>query len=74
MKLLVVIPMRGNLKGIPRKNLRLMNGIPLMIYSINNAKSLKNTYDVDVVIDTEDLEIAEIAEQNKVETIMRQWN
>ena len=74
MKLLVVIPMRGNSKGIPRKNLRLMNGIPLMIYSINNAKSLKNTYDVDVVIDTEDLEIAEIAEQNKVETIMRQWN
>lgn len=71
MKLLVVIPMRGNSKGIPRKNLRLMNGIPLMIYSINNAKSLKNTYDVDVVIDTEDLEIAEIAEQNKVETIMR---
>lgn len=71
MRILVVIPVRGNSKGIPRKNLRLMNGIPLMIYSIRNAKSLKDTYDVDVVIDTEDTEIVEIAEQNDVETIIR---
>lgn len=71
MKILVVIPVRGNSKGIPRKNLRLMNGIPLMVYSIRNAKALKDTYDVDVVVDTEDAEIAEIAEQNEVEVIMR---
>lgn len=71
MKVLVVIPVRGNSKGIPRKNLRLMNGIPLIIYSIMNAKTLKDVYDVDIVIDTEDIEIAEIAEQNGALVIMR---
>ncbi len=71
MRILVVIPVRGNSKGIPRKNARLMNGIPLMVYSIKNATALKDFYDVDVIVDTEDLELAEIAEQNGVETVMR---
>lgn len=38
MKLLIVIPARGGSKGIPRKNLRQMNGKPLIAYSIENAK------------------------------------
>lgn len=71
MKILVVIPVRGNSKGIPRKNIRLMNGIPLMVYCIRNAKALKNICDVDIVVDTEDAEIAEIAEQNGVRVVMR---
>lgn len=38
MKFLIVIPARGGSKGIPRKNLRQMNGKPLIAYSIENAK------------------------------------
>ena len=34
---LAVIPARGGSKGIPRKNVRLMNGKPLIYYAIHNA-------------------------------------
>lgn len=71
MKILVVIPVRGMSKGIPRKNIRLMHGVPLMVYGIRTALSLKQRYDVDVVVDTEDTEIAEIAVQYGAETVMR---
>lgn len=71
MKLLVVIPVRGDSKGIPRKNVRLMNGIPLMVYSIRTANSLKEKYDTDVVISTEDEEIEEIARQYGMEIVER---
>ena len=33
-KILVVIPARGGSKGIPRKNIRLLNNRPLISYSI----------------------------------------
>lgn len=36
-KILVVIPARGGSKGIPRKNIRALNGKPLIYYSINTA-------------------------------------
>ena len=39
-KILVVIPARGGSKGIPRKNIRLLNRRPLISYAINIAKSL----------------------------------
>lgn len=53
--ILIVIPARGGSKGIPRKNLRLLGGNPLLYYSINNALSSK--YDVDVYVSSEDDEI-----------------
>lgn len=71
MNILVVIPARGNSKGIPKKNVRLMFGKPLIVYSIENALSLKDEFSVDVVVDTDDTEIAEIAEQNDVHVVMR---
>lgn len=71
MKILIVIPLRGKSKGIPRKNIRLMNGVPLLVYVIRTAKSLREKYFVDIVIDTEDLEICEIAEQYEVEVMDR---
>jgi CMP-N-acetylneuraminic acid synthetase len=66
-----VIPLRGKSKGIPRKNIRLMNGVPLLVYVIRTAESLREKYFVDIVIDTEDLEICEIAEQYEVEVMNR---
>jgi CMP-N-acetylneuraminic acid synthetase/spore coat polysaccharide biosynthesis predicted glycosyltransferase SpsG len=59
MKGLIVIPARGGSKGIPRKNIRLMCGKPLISYSITNA--LNSSYDFDVVISTDDKEIDRIS-------------
>lgn len=60
-KILVVIPARGGSKGIPRKNLRLLNNKPLISYAIAIAKS--SQYVDDVVVSTDDSEIAFIAEK-----------
>jgi CMP-N-acetylneuraminic acid synthetase/spore coat polysaccharide biosynthesis predicted glycosyltransferase SpsG len=59
MKGLIVIPARGGSKGIPRKNIRLMCGKPLISYSITNA--LNSSYDFDVVVSTDDKEIDRIS-------------
>ena len=51
-----------------------MNGVPLLVYVIRTAESLREKYFVDIVIDTEDLEICEIAEQYEVEvTVRKNW-
>lgn len=71
MKFLIVIPARGKSKGIPKKNLRIMNGYPLIYYSIKNALSLKEDYDLDILTDTDDAEIAEVACMYGAEIIMR---
>lgn len=56
---LAIIPARGGSKGIPRKNVRLMNGRPLIYYSIKNA--LDCPYIDDVVVSSDDEEILSIA-------------
>lgn len=56
---LIIIPARGGSKGIPRKNLRLLFGKPLIYYSITTA--LKSRYNPTVIVTTEDDEIALIA-------------
>ncbi len=57
--ILVVIPARGGSKGIPRKNLRLLAGKPLIYYSIKTA--LNSKFDPDVYVSSEDDEILNIA-------------
>lgn len=59
MKILVVIPARGGSKGIPRKNVRLICGKPLIGYSITNA--LDSIFNLDVVVSTDDDEIERVA-------------
>lgn len=58
-KVLALIPARGGSKGIPRKNIRPLLGYPLISYSIDAAK--KSVYVDDVIVSTEDDEIASIA-------------
>ena len=72
MKILAVIPARGGSKGIPRKNLRLLNGKPLIFYSINNA--LKCELIDDVVVTSDSDEIIYIAESYGVDTVCRAQN
>ena len=60
-KILVVIPARGSSKVIPRKNMRLLYNRPLIYYSIRTAKL--SQYVDDVVVTTDDSEIALLAEK-----------
>ena len=54
-----VIPARGGSKSVPRKNIKPLNGHPLIKYSIDysNSSSLVNR----TIVSTDDEEIAEIA-------------
>lgn len=54
-----IIPARGGSQGIKRKNIKKVNGIPLVVHAINQAMSAKNIQNV--LVSTEDIEIAEIA-------------
>ena len=71
MKILVVIPARGGSKRIPRKNVRLMCGKPLILYSVEHALSLREKYDVDLAVSTDDEELAAIVEDSGVEIVER---
>lgn len=61
MKIATIILARGGSKGIPRKNLADLNGKPLVAYMIE--KALKISYESDVVLSTEDPEIAEVGKK-----------
>lgn len=59
MSILFIIPARGGSKGIPRKNIKLLAGVPLIGYSIDIAKKLSS--EENICITTDDLEIANVA-------------
>lgn len=59
--ILAIIPARGGSKGVPRKNIRELAGKPLIAWTIETVKA---TPCIDrLIVSTDDLEIAEIAEQ-----------
>ena len=63
---------RGGSKGIPKKNILPISGLPLLVHSINLAKILK---EVDrIFVSTDCPEIMEIAYQQNVEVIKRPLN
>lgn len=58
-KLLAIVPARGGSKGVPKKNIRLLGGKPLIAYTIEAAKGISA---IDrLVVSTDHAEIAEIA-------------
>ena len=59
MNILAVIPARGGSKGVPGKNKKLLNGKPLIQYSIDAA--LQSKHISEVLVTTDDTEIIEIA-------------
>jgi len=61
MKPLVLIPARGGSKGVPGKNIKLLDGVPLIQFTIKEA--LKVFSRAEVCVSTDDQEILEIAEQ-----------
>lgn len=69
MNIISIITARGGSKGIPRKNVKLLNNKPLIYYSIAsslNCELIKNTY-----VTTEDKEIMELSLKYGSEIIKR---
>jgi len=65
MKTLGIIPARGGSKGIPKKNIQLLGGKPLVAYTIEaslESKKLTRT-----ILSTDDEEIADISRKYGVE-------
>ncbi len=54
-----IIPARGGSKGVPRKNIRLLAGKPLIAYAIETARA--SDLIGRVVVSTDDAEIADVA-------------
>lgn len=69
MRILAVIPARAGSKGIPNKNIRILNNKPLISYSIENAK--KSEFITDIIVTTDSDIVRVIATQLGVNTIER---
>jgi CMP-N-acetylneuraminic acid synthetase len=59
MKYIVLICARGGSKGLPKKNIKALNGVPLIGWSINIAKKIDQVSRV--IVSTDSKEIAKIA-------------
>ncbi|MGI9043368.1 MAG: cytidylyltransferase domain-containing protein, partial [Gemmatimonadaceae bacterium] len=57
--ILGIIPARGGSKGIPRKNIFLLCGKPLIAYTIESA--LRSRWITKLAVSTDDQEIATVA-------------
>lgn len=71
MKTIGLIPARGGSKGIPRKNMSLLCGEPLLGRALRIAKSSNLS---DLAVSTDDKEIADLARQYGVNVVNRPKN
>lgn len=55
MKPLVIIPARGGSKGVPKKNIKLLNGKPLIQYTIEAALEITDKQNIIVSTDSEEI-------------------
>lgn len=60
MECLVIIPARGGSKGIPHKNIKPLNGKPLIHYTIDVARGIVG--DKDICVSTDDADIIKCVE------------
>ncbi|MBD3379364.1 MAG: NTP transferase domain-containing protein [Candidatus Omnitrophica bacterium] len=67
-----IIPARGGSEGLPRKNIKKINGKPLIWWTIRAAK--RSSELDDIVVSTDDPEIAETARASGVDVIERPEN
>ncbi len=68
-KVLAFIPARANSKGVKNKNIKKLNGKPLVSMTIDFAKKLKF---IDyIVVCSDSLKIKKIAEDKKINFILR---
>ncbi len=65
MKYVVLICARGGSKGLPGKNIRSLDGVPLIGWSINAAKALDNISRI--IVSTDSAEIVQVAKEHGAE-------
>jgi N-acylneuraminate cytidylyltransferase len=65
LRFLVVIPARGGSKGLPGKNIKVLNGKPLIHYTIEQARSVFS--DQSIIISTDSEEIKKVAEETGIQ-------
>ena len=61
MEILITICARGGSKGIPGKNIKELNGKPLINYTIDHAKAFAKIYNCDIALSTDDIKIKAVA-------------
>lgn len=71
-KVLTIIPARGGSKGLPGKNIKYMNGKPLLAHTIEQA--LLTEYEHKIVVSTDCDEIGEVAIKFGAEFLRRPEN
>jgi CMP-N,N'-diacetyllegionaminic acid synthase len=69
MRVLGIIPARGGSKGVPRKNVRMLGGKPLICHSIDAAKASRHV--THFLVSTDDAEITEVAKSWGAEVLPR---
>lgn len=69
MRIVCIIPARGGSKGVPGKNIMPINGIPLLAYSIQQAKDTPCINEI--YVSTDDKAIAEVARKYGAQVIDR---
>jgi N-acylneuraminate cytidylyltransferase len=69
LSVIAIIPARGGSKGIPRKNIVTVAGKPLISYIIGSAQ--QSRYISEVIVSTDDVEIASVAREYGAEVVMR---
>lgn len=69
MKILGIIPARGGSKGVPNKNIRIVDGQPLIGYTIETAQKSKLL--TDVLVSTDSESIIEVVKRYHCEYLKR---
>jgi CMP-N-acetylneuraminic acid synthetase len=65
MRILGIIPARGGSKGVPKKNIKLLGGKPLIAYTIEAAKKAKLL--TQIILSSDDEEIVKVAKDYELE-------
>jgi CMP-N,N'-diacetyllegionaminic acid synthase len=68
-EIITIIPARGGSKGVPRKNLKILDGKPLIAHSILDAQEARKVNQV--YVSTDDPEIAAVSHEYGAEVIVR---
>lgn len=69
MEILTIIPARGGSKGIPYKNLSILAGKPLLVYSIEHAFNTKSVNRI--IVSTDNPDIMQVAKTAGAEVVHR---
>lgn len=62
MEILITVCARGGSKGIPGKNIRLLNGRPLIAYTLDTAVLFATKYQADITVNSDSDEIKQVAQ------------